>query len=376
MGRRLCGEDEYPAPLRAVAGYRLSGAGRALPAEPLWQQEWDSVLAGARTHRVTGLLNAAITDGALPATPSQAQQARDAHRSITLRVMALERELVAIVDLLASEDIESRVLKGSAVAHLDYVEPSLRSFIDLDVLLRARDIDRAVAVLNTAGFERTVAEPRPGFDRRFDKGLTLIPPAGFELDLHRTFVLGPWGRAVDLDGLWDSGQEFHLGGHPLRALSQPNRFMHACYHAALGDWPLRLGSLRDVAEMLRRLDRDGAQVRRLAADWGAEAVVAAAVADSRRLLGTAPVGELSDWARGYVPSRREESWLALHTRADKTFSAQAAATLRVLPWRDKAAYLRALVLPDARYMAGRHASALARFGYAVREIRRGRAALR
>ena len=105
--------------------------------------------------------------------------------------------------------------------------------------------------------------------------------------------------------------------------------------------------------------------------------MAAAVADSRRLLGTAPAGELLDWAERYVPSRREEAWLALHTHTDKTFSAQAIATLRVLPrWRDKAAYLRALVLPDARYTAGRHASALARFGYAVREVRRGRRARR
>ena len=190
-------------------------------------------------------------------------------------------------------------------------------------------------------------------------------------------MLGPWGVLVDLDRLWDEGQEFRVGGRPVRALSRPNRFMHACYHAALGDWPLRLGSLRDVAEMLRWVDRDGASIRRLAASWGAEAVVAAAVADSRRLLGTAPAGELSDWAERYVPSRREEAWLALHTHTDKTFSAQAIATLRVLPrWRDKAAYLRALVLPDTRYTAGRHTSTLARFGYAIREVRRGRRARR
>ena len=377
MGRRLCGEGEYPVPLLAVAGYRLPGAGRAFPDEPLAEQGWASVLAGARTHRLTGLLSAATADGALPATQAQVHQARAAHRAALLRVMALERELIAVVELLAGEGVESRVLKGSAVAHLDYSDPALRSFIDLDVLVRASDIDRAVAVLSAAGFARTLAEPRPGFDRRFDKGLTLIPPAGFELDLHRTFVLGPWGVLVDLDRLWDEGQEFRVGGRPVRALSRPNRFMHACYHAALGDWPLRLGSLRDVAEMLRRVDRDGASVRRLAASWDAEAVVAAAVADSRRLLGTAPAGELLDWAERYVPSRREEAWLALHTHTDKTFSAQAIATLRVLPrWRDKAAYLRALVLPDARYTAGRHASALARFGYAVREVRRGRRARR
>ena len=372
MARRLCSEDEYPAPLLAVAGHGLPTAGRAFPGQPLDDRAWDAVVAGARRHRVTGLLSAAASDGALPATPAQVQQAKAVHRTTLLRVMALERELVAVVDLLADAGIETRVLKGSALAHLDYPEPGLRSFIDLDVLARARDIDRAVVVLAAAGFARTLAEPRPGFDRRFDKGMTLVPPAGYELDLHRTFVLGPWGVLVDLDRLWDEGQEFCIAGRTMRALSRPNRFMHACYHAALGDWPLRLGSLRDVAEILRRLDGDATAVRVLAASWGVEAVVAAAVTDSRRLLGTEPAGELSDWAERYVPSRRDEAWLSLHTHTDKTFAAQAIATLRVLRWRDKAAYLRALVLPDARYTAGRHASVLSRFGYAVREIRRGR----
>ncbi|MGH3949991.1 MAG: nucleotidyltransferase family protein, partial [Pseudonocardiaceae bacterium] len=180
-----------------------------------------------------------------------------------------------------------------------------------------------------------------------------------------------------VDELWDGGEQFVLGGRTIRALSRSNRFLHACYHAALGDWPLRLGSLRDVAEMLPAADGDARAILRRATAWGAEAVVAAAVSDTRRLLGITTTGELSSWAEQYVPSRREEAWLALHTQADKTFAALALATLRVLPrWRDKAAYVRALALPDARYTAGRHASAPGRFRYALREARRGRGARR
>jgi hypothetical protein len=373
MGRRLCGEDEYPSPLLAVAGHRLPHAVRTFPDEPLDDQAWSDLLAAAKTHRTTGLLHAAIRDAAMPATDAQAQQARAAHRAALGRVLAMERELVAVVELMSAAGIDCRALKGSAVAHLDYADPAMRSFIDVDILVRGRDIERAVSVLADAGFNRTLAEPRPGFDRRFDKGMTLIPAsANYELDLHRTFVLGPWGVLPDWDRLWDEGQEFSLCGRPVRALSKPHRLLHACYHAALGNWPLRLGSLRDVAEMLRRVDHAGESIRRLAADWGVEAIVAAAVADSRRLLGIAPTDELSRWAQRYVPSRREVSWLDLHTHADKTFAAQALATLRVLPlWRDKAAYVRALALPDARYTAGRHVTKLARFHYAMREVRRG-----
>ena len=372
----MCGADEYPEPLLAVAGHRLPGASRAFPAEPLDDRAWSALVEGAYRNRVTGLLNAAVGDGVLPATDAQITAARALHRSMQVRVLGLERELPGVVRTLHAAGVESRVLKGSAVARLDYRDPGLRSFIDLDVLVRSRDVDRAVVALEAAGFLRTLAEPRPGFDRRFDKGMTLIPPAGYELDLHRTFVLGPWGVVIDLDQLWEEGSEFMLGGHTVHALSRPNRFLHACYHAALGDWPLRLGSLRDVAEIAERMD-GAAAVRGIAESWGAEAIVAAAVADSRRLLGIDACDELTAWARQYVPSRRDESWLALHTRPDKAFAALALATVRVLPrWSDRVAYVRALVLPDPSYTAGRHPTAISRFRYAVREVRRGTGARR
>lgn len=365
MSRKLCDEAAYRAPLVAVAAHGLPGTTRELPAGPLAEPDWAGVLDGAGKHRLTGLLAAAITSGALPATSDQARQARAVHRTAQLRVLTLEHELVAIVDLLAGAGIDTRVLKGSALAHLDYADPVLRAYHDIDILLRPADIDRAVAKLSAAAFTRTLAEPRPGFDRRFDKGMTLRPSANYELDLHRTFVLGPWGRLVSIDDLWDAGQELTVAGRPLRALSRANRFLHACYHAALGDWPLRLGSLRDVAEMLRTVDEG--EVRRIAKDWGVEALVAAAVADTQRLLGIASWS----WVDSFVPSRREEAWLGLHTRTDKTFSAQAVATLRVLRWRDKPAYLRALVLPDSTYTSDRHSSAAHRLAYAVKEVRRG-----
>ncbi len=332
------------------------------------------MLAGALSHRMTGFLQKVIDEELLVVTPPQARAANQAHRTSMLRALALESELLDVAALLAAAGIEILVLKGSAVANLDYSDPVLRPFTDLDIAVRPDAIDSAVATLMGAGFRRTLAEPRTGFDRRFDKGVTLRHPTGYGLDLHRTFVLGPWGVLVDIEGLWDGGEEFVVGGRPLRALSRHNRFVHACYHAALGDWPLRLLSLRDVAQMAVALEPDAAALRAIAARWGIDAVVASAVSDAWRLLGLEQDTDLSSWARRYAPTRREVAQLALHTHPDKTFTAQALSTLRTIPrWRDKAAYARALVLPDAAYTQGRHASPLARFRFAIGEARRGRA---
>lgn len=391
MARRLCSPAAYPPALPAIAAYRLPGTTLSLPREPLAPSAWQDVVRGARHHRVTGALAAAVRDGAMAATDAQRREAMAEHRTAQLRVLLLERELAAIVRQLSRVGVATRVLKGIAHARLDYLDPALRSFNDIDLLVRPVDIDRAAATMRAAGYRRTLAEPRPGFDRRFDKGMTLIPHAGYELDVHRTFVLGPWGVLVDLEELWrDDGEPLTVEGQAMTALSLPYRLLHACYHAALGDWPLRLGSLRDVAELLRMersgdANPDGASgdavsgiatpvngARAIATRWGVEAVVAAAIADTNRLLGLPATGALSSWARDYTPSKRNEAWLALHTHENKTFAAQALATVRMLRWRDKLAYVHALALPDRDYTDGRHPSRLRRFSYALRQVRQGR----
>lgn len=376
MARVLCAADSYPVPLRAVAAHGVGGDPGPWPDAPLDGPRWQGLVAGARAHRLTGPLLAALTSGALPATPDQREEARQQHRCPALRVLALEQWLTSSVDALAADGIASRVLKGAAVAHLDHPDPGLRTYVDVDLLVRPADVDAAVRTLARQGMHRTLAEPRPGFDRRFDKGITLRGGIGAELDLHRTFVLGPWGLRVDLEALWRDGEPFTLAGRPVTALAFVHRWIHACYHAALGDWPLRLGSLRDVAVMLPRAERVSGDVLAAARGWGVEAVVAAAVDDTVRLLGLPSDGRpLLAWAAGYAPTRQEENWLALHRTADKTFAAQALATVAALPGIPaKAAYLRALLLPDGRYTTGRHASRTARLRYALREVRRGRRA--
>lgn len=373
--RALCPSEAYSPPLLAVAGYALAGADPQFPVTPLPDHEWDEMLEGAVANRLTGELWSAIETKEFPTTPAQVEQARARCYSALFWTMRLEGDLVALARSLTANDIDFRVLKGAAVASLDYPDAGLRTFVDVDILVRAVDFDRTVATLTNAGFTRSLVQPeqpKPGFYSRFDKGATLVSPTGYELDLHRTFVLGPWGLRVDLEDLWEPGQEFVLAGHPLSALSPVNRLLHACYHAALGDWPLRLASLRDVAEMLRS-DEVAEAARNRARRWGAEAVVAAAISDACRLLDLPAASPITAWAAGFVPSQREERRLALHTQPDKTFAAQAFSTLWALPrLRDKAAYARALALPDRRYIAGRHRSTLARFRYGLSEMRRGR----
>ena len=106
--------------------------------------------------------------------------------------------------------------------------------------MRSEQFDDAVAALARAGHHRRFPQPRPGFDRRFSKGTSFVTDEGTEIDLHRTFAMGPFGLTMKLDDLWARASTFRVGGVDLHALGREERFLHTCFHASLGDNPPRL----------------------------------------------------------------------------------------------------------------------------------------
>lgn len=358
---------------RAVAATGLRSAHVAFPVSPLDDDAWTRLLSEVRFHRILGHLVAAILSGELPALDEQLEQASAARVWALETCLRLEADLLDAVDLLRAAGVDVTVLKGPATAHLDYEDPSRREFGDIDVLVRSEHWDDAVATLRAAGYERRYQEVRRGFDRRFGKGACFRAPVGTELDVHRTLVMGPFGLTIPLSDLWDGeGTPLPLAGRVLRALPPELRFLHACYHAALGNPRRRLVPVRDVVEMLERardpLDLDA--VLEIARRWKGEIVVARAVriADDTFGLGD---HELARWARGRVPDRRESRALATYSDVSVGYAARSFAALSSLDrWRDKAAFAFAMAFPDRRFGAGRHSGRWRRWRAALGEIAR------
>src|SRR4051794_119289 len=182
-------EMDVDAVVRGIAASGLAGTDTPWPAAPLGAAEWGELIGAVRHERLAGLLVHAISDESLPVTSEQAAEAHREHFAGILLVLANENKMLEVVRELAAAGVSARVLKGSAVAHLDYPDPSLRLFGDLDLLVPSGQWDQAVAALVAAGHVPMYRQPRPGFDRRFSKGNTFQTDDGLEIDLHRTFVM-------------------------------------------------------------------------------------------------------------------------------------------------------------------------------------------
>jgi hypothetical protein len=335
--------------VRAVAA-RALGAPTAAPAGEI-DTAW--FLDELSRQRLTGLAVEAVAAGEPALAPAAVDELYARHDEQLALDLRLERLLTEVVGVLDRVSIDYRALKGPVLAHTVYRDPALRSFGDVDVLVRDDDFDAAVDALHVLGFRRRFVEPRPGFDARFAKGACLERGDGLEVDLHRTLAPGAFGlRVAHLDLFGPAPNWFQLGTTAIAGLDDDLAFVHACFHAALGDDPPRLVPLRDVAELAARVDVTRALER--CSEVGCAVVIQRALALVECELGIDLTACTERWSAAHPP-RRLDSWIMKsYGSGRRSYRAQAAVSFWAMTsMRDRAAFAHALALPSRDYVHAR-----------------------
>lgn len=306
----------------------------------------------ALNQRMLGALAQAVVEGALQLPPDQLQQLAEHHTRWLAHGLGLERLLLAVVERVAAAGIDVRVLKGAALAQLLYPDPSWRVGADIDLLVPAEQFDAAVAMSVTDfGGEPALPELRPGFDREFGKE-ALVRVGPYELDLHRTLVIGPFGLMIELGELFADSTPLQIGGRELHALGPAHLFLHACYNTALGDYPVRLCAVRDLLLCRQLLDIDLDEVIATARRWRGVAVLQRAAQLVIDTVGPEIGSGFTQLAALSVP--RREAWLLrsyLTPALGYTTSLASLAVIRGV--RPRLRYARAIVSPSASYLRER-----------------------
>ncbi len=350
----------------AVAAAGLDRSRWAPPAVPLDDRSWSAAWSLVRNRRVVGLLAAAAAAGTWPLTDDQHDAVHAAHRQALAACLHLERLVLDLHTAFDAAAIEHRLLKGPAHAHLLYPDPSMRTFVDVDLLVPGAALASAAALLAERGGRRRYPEPRPGFDRRFSKGASFALTGGWEVDLHRTLTPGPFGLALDPRALLARRDRVELGGASIEVLDPPGRALHAALHAVLGSPEPNPVALRDLAQAIE-VGLDAGELIDLAESHGAGAPLAVASDLLVDRFRWEPPPQLRAWRAGRVHSTRERRWLDSYAGAGASVRKALIATEAVRGLRAKAAYLRAVVWPAD---PGAHRSTADRWRRGVASLRR------
>lgn len=333
--------------IEAVAAHGLLGSRHSFAENPPTDGEFEILLHRLTGHRLLGLAASAVSVDQLRLSGPQTERLYAAHTEAMCACLHIEACLLDLQATFDAQGIPMRVVKGPASAHLDYADPTLRSFGDLDVLVPSDSFDAATRTLGDLGFHRDTPEPRPGFDRRFGKGATFLAASdGTSVDLHRTFVMGPLGIKVRQDQLWADRETFLLAGRPIDALPATHRLLAACYNAAVGDRNPRLATLRDVAQIVLSGEVATREVVDLAQSWQATHVLALGIRAAWERLAIADVVGLSAWADSLDVGPEARRELELYLDGTAGYAGLSWAVARILPVRDRMAFLGALAFPS------------------------------
>ena len=214
--------------------------------------DWSRLLVLAEEHGVLGHLSARLPELDENIVSAEKRSALvELHRAQVFRTLGMTRELFCLLDLFAAKDIEALVVKGPVLAIDAYGDPAIRSYGDLDLLVRQRDIRRSTGVLEAAGYEATV--PLSAIDARKIPGQYLFsrPDSRLLVELHNDLTLRYFPRRLPIEELFARQTRVRIDGHDVPALSLEDELVYISVHGATHFWE-RLGWIADVAALVTR----------------------------------------------------------------------------------------------------------------------------
>jgi Uncharacterised nucleotidyltransferase len=346
---------DYQTLLRRCAAIAGFGA-READTIHVPKDEWGALGGMVTSRRLTGLAVAAWEAGALVlASEADTDDLLARHRDLMMHALRLETCLRRVVAGLEREGISPIVLKGPALAHTRYPDPSWRPFGDLDLMVRTSDWRRACAVLEQLSFHRDLPEPARGFDERFGKAATHTSPEGVQLDLHRTLVLGPFGLWIDPEQLVEHTTTFRVGGRDYRCLDDSALVLHVCVHAVLGSAPPMPLPLRDVVQAVGAPEIDWGQLEVWGKKWHMDAVLKEALSTAERQLSVTLPPATSSLLAGRPGRHERRAFRSYQTGRRSAGGIELSTIMAIKGIRARADYLRSLAFPSHDFLIARAA---------------------
>jgi hypothetical protein len=252
--------------------------------------DWDGLRRLADENGTSSLLylNLSRLTDLVPAPTLAALRQR--YESNVHKSLFLARELIRILDCLATRGIAAIPYKGIVLSELYYGDMALRQPGDLDLFVRRHDVARTKIAVRELGYTERVPIPpeaeedfiASGYECSFDSA---AGPALLELQ----WALQPRFYAVDFDmeGLWARAVSVEVAGRAVKTPSPEDLLLILSVHAAKHVWGRLIWSC-DIAQILRRENLNWDEVKLRAREVGIERILHVTLLLSESLL-SAPI---------------------------------------------------------------------------------------
>lgn len=192
--------------------------------------DWDALPAYAEVHGLAPLAAHHLTAIEFPIPRSAKRELRALAARHRLASETRTRILRDILTRYESAGIRVMLLKGAALAHLIYPEPSLRPMRDIDLLVRKADALNAQKILGELGFDAPLSDEKDFAHRHLTAATKMVDGFLVSVEVHHNlFEAGSSPRLMELDEVANSLQ-FSVGDVPAQTLGAEDMLWYLCQH--------------------------------------------------------------------------------------------------------------------------------------------------
>ncbi|HWY08087.1 MAG TPA: nucleotidyltransferase family protein [Candidatus Acidoferrales bacterium] len=276
--------------------------------------DWNLALELAEEHSVLGVVAARLSEAGYVGMPAGAwEKFQNSMRTQHLFTLSMTAELFRILEALGQAGIETLLVKGPLVSLLAYGDPAVRSYVDLDLLVRDAAILPASRILTALGFEADV--PEAAILAGKIPGEYLFKRAGAQqiVELHTEKTFRYYPRPMRIEDLYGRRRRLLLEGREVPVLCLEDELVLNCIHGAKHFWERLMWPADIAAIVARHPEIAWERVRQAARDVGAERMLHVGLLLAESLLGVPVPAEIAATANTDGAARelvrQVESWL-------------------------------------------------------------------
>jgi hypothetical protein len=214
--------------------------------------DWSRMMLLAQQHGVIGHLAACLSNlGPFAISPDAKQALMERQRAQNFLTLQLTAELFRLLEIFAAKRIAALVIKGPVLAMRAYGNLAVRTYGDLDLLVRPKDIRRATESMLASGYEAAVSLDLIDAGKIPGQYLFSKPDSQLLVEVHNELTLRYFPRPLPIEDFFARHVHLGLDGHEVPALSMEDGLVLICIHGAKHFWE-RLMWIADVAGLISR----------------------------------------------------------------------------------------------------------------------------
>lgn len=255
---------------------------------------WDYIIVNAQRHGISPLLyyNLSSVENDTLVPDKAMKTLRGRYYATLARNMRLYDELHKVLESYRDAGINVIVLKGAALAENVYQDIGLRSFEDIDILVREDDLQKAKKVILAEGYTLNESISPEAFSEKYGCDLHYVKDIIIEIhwDIVRRKIYNLYTE-IKIDELWGNAQPAKIANTDALVLAPEDMLLHLCVHLSKHGYN-RLIWLCDLSGVIGHYDINWEHVLKNASNYKVKAYMYYGLQFASRLLGADVPGHI------------------------------------------------------------------------------------